>query len=68
MPDDLLANAPELMTVAAVARELSSSPRQVWRLIHDGELATVKIGARGTRVLRTSLVSYLQRMADRQDG
>lgn len=61
MPD-----APDALTVAETARRLSVSPRQVWRLIHDGEVETVRIGTRGVRVLTRSLLDYLERQAERE--
>lgn len=57
---------PDLYTVKEAAFRLSTSTRQVWRLIADGELETVRVGARAVRVPRVSLTGYITRQAERE--
>lgn len=57
---------PDLLTVAEVARRLSTSTRQVWRLIHDGDLDTLRVGSRAVRVPLVSLTGYIARQAERE--
>ena len=57
---------PTLLTVADVAERLRVSTRQVWRLIHDDELETIRIGARGVRVPAASLAAYVARQVERE--
>jgi len=56
----------QLMTVADVADRLRISTRQVWRLIADGELETVRIGSRAVRVPTASVVAYVARQRERE--
>ena len=39
-----------LLTVPQVAQRLGVSTRKTWRLIAEGQLRAVRIGARGTRI------------------
>lgn len=57
---------PDLYTVKEAAFRLSTSTRQVWRLIADGDLETVRVGARAVRVPRVSLTGYIARQAERE--
>ena len=57
--------SPTLLTVADVAARLRVSTRQVWRLIHDDELETIRLGARSVRVPLESLAAYVARQAER---
>lgn len=52
----------DLMLVREVAELLRTSKMGVYRLIHNGELATVRVG-RSYRVRRTSFQAFLD-----QDG
>jgi excisionase family DNA binding protein len=47
-----------LLTVAEIAEELRVSKMTVYRLIHDGELAHVRVG-RGYRVPQPSFDEYI---------
>ena len=57
---------PTLLTVADVAERLRVSTRQVWRLIHDDELETIRLGTRSVRVPAASLTAYVARQAERE--
>lgn len=52
---------PELMYVHTVAERLCCSPRQVYTLIQDKEITAVRLGKRGVRVVKSSVVKYLER-------
>jgi excisionase family DNA binding protein len=56
----------QLLTVADVADRLRISTRQVWRLIADDELETVRIGSRAVRVPASSVKAYLARQVERE--
>jgi excisionase family DNA binding protein len=45
--------APRLLKIPQVADVLGCSERHVYRLIADGDLATVDIGTRGSRTPKT---------------
>jgi len=49
----------KLLTVEQVAMELQISKRKVWRMISTGDLRTVRIGDRGTRVPLDTLNEYV---------
>lgn len=49
------------MYVSKVADILAVSAQHVYELIRRGELAAIKIGARGIRVTRKSLEEFLNR-------
>jgi excisionase family DNA binding protein len=55
-----LRTAEPLFDVAAVSRTLGVSRRQVYRLIEQGELPAVRVGAR-LRFIPEELRSYLER-------
>lgn len=61
-----MTDVPAVLTVPEVADRLRVSTRQVWRLIRDDELETVRIGARGVRVTVDQLSAYLARQAERE--
>jgi excisionase family DNA binding protein len=48
------------MTIAEVGDELRSSESSVLRLIHDGQIRAVKVGARKMIVLKEDLLSFLR--------
>ena len=65
-PRDVLAavglgTAPALLRVADVARALGVSRQTVYRLVAEGELHAVRLGPKGTRVLRESVAALLER-------
>jgi excisionase family DNA binding protein len=50
------------LRVGEVATALGISTRKTWRLISAKELATVRIGERGTRILASALEDYISRL------
>lgn len=52
---------PELMYVHTVAERLCCSTRQVYTLIQENEINAVRLGKRGLRVVKASVVKYLER-------
>lgn len=51
---------PMLLSAAEVARQLSISQRQVWRLVSSGELpAPVRVGERSSRFRRADIEAYV---------
>ncbi len=52
---------PAMLKADDVADELQVSKRQAWRLIHNGEIESVKIGA-SRRVPSEAFESYLVRL------
>jgi excisionase family DNA binding protein len=54
---------PRLYRIPDAARELAVSVRKVWRLIATGDLRTVRVGARGTRILASELWAYVDRLS-----
>lgn len=53
------------MTLADVAGVLNTSVRQVYSLVHSGELVGIQIGGRGQwRVENSALEDYIRRMYD----
>lgn len=60
--DDPLA----LLTIPQVAWFLQVTPRHIWNLISEGELRTVKLGGRATRVSRAALAELIARREVRQ--
>ena len=60
----------QLLTVPEAAERLGISPRKTWQLISEGQLHTVRIGHRSTRILESELedfVTRLQEMAARRN-
>lgn len=53
------------LTVKEVADRLGISVRKVWRMISVGDLSSFKIGARGTRILNTTLEEFMDRLASK---
>lgn len=53
-------NGSRVVPVATAARELSVSPRTIWRLLAKGELEKVQIG-RAVRIKITSIEAFLDR-------
>lgn len=52
-----------LLTVPAAARALSISARALWRIISTGEIRTLKVGRRCTRVRASDLDAFIERQA-----
>jgi excisionase family DNA binding protein len=48
-----------LLTIPQVAERLGVSTRKTWRLIAEGQLRTVRVGARGTRVLDGEVDTFI---------
>jgi excisionase family DNA binding protein len=51
--------ARRLLTVPQVAELLGVSTRKTWRLIAEGRIRTVRVGARGTRILDGELNTFI---------
>jgi excisionase family DNA binding protein len=51
-----------LITVREVAGRLGVSVRKTWRLIAEGQLKTVRVGARGTRILDSDVDFFIERL------
>lgn len=56
---DQLGVGTTLLTVSQVAVRLGISARKTWRMISQGALPTIKIGARGTRVADTAVEAFI---------
>jgi excisionase family DNA binding protein len=54
-----------LLTVPQVAERLGISVRKTWRLISKGDLSTVKIGERGTRIIESAVDAYIGKLIAR---
>lgn len=52
---------PELMYVHTVAEHLRCSTRKIYTLIQENEIEAVRLGKRGVRVVKSSVVKYLER-------
>ena len=52
-----------LLKVTTVADQLDMSPRAVWTLIAAGELKTMKVARRSTRVPESEVVNFIERCA-----
>ncbi len=50
---------PLLLTIGDVAKELSCSTRLVEKLIHSGDLKSVRLGRRARRVPRSAVTDYI---------
>lgn len=48
-----------LLTVPDAAERLGISPRKLWRMIAVGELKSVRVGARGTRIPESALSAFV---------
>lgn len=51
---------PELMTVQEVATRYRTSKMMVYRLVHDGTIASTRIGKKAIRVHGDSARAYLE--------
>lgn len=51
---------PLLLSVPAVARELSMSRRTVYRLIETGELPAIRLTAGTTRIAYADLLAFIE--------
>lgn len=52
---------PELIAPTRLARLLDMDRRRIYEFVETGELAAVRVGKRGIRVFRSSLLSWLRR-------
>jgi excisionase family DNA binding protein len=59
-PPVSLAEFPELIRMAAVARYLGISESQVWRLVSSGDIPSVRLSPRAIRVPRQRLEAWLK--------
>ncbi len=55
-----MAQEPKFLTVAEVAEQMRVSKMTVYRLVHSGELAAVRVG-RSFRVTEQALRDYLEK-------
>ena len=51
-----------LVTIPEVATRLGVSVRKTWRLVAEGKLKTVRVGARGTRVIESDLERFIEQL------
>jgi excisionase family DNA binding protein len=58
---DAMFPSTELWRVARVATHLDVSKKRVYTLIQEGQLETMRLSRRGTRVLRRSVEEYVRR-------
>lgn len=58
-PDAAGSEAPLLLDYKAVAKLLSVSPRQVARLVADGQLKVIRLGHRLVRIRRDDVVAFI---------
>ena len=54
----------QLLTVPEAAQRLGISPRKAWQLISEGQIHTVRIGHRSTRVLESELETFITRLQE----
>jgi excisionase family DNA binding protein len=52
-----------LVTIPEVAARLGVSVRKTWRLVAEGKLKTVRVGARGTRVIEGELERFIEELS-----
>ena len=53
-----------LLTIPAVAERLGISTRKTWQLISQGQLQTVHIGLRSTRIAEADLETFIENLRD----
>jgi excisionase family DNA binding protein len=53
-------NLPELIRVTRVAQLLDLDRRRVYEMVENAELAAVRVGTRGVRIFRDSLLDWLR--------
>jgi excisionase family DNA binding protein len=51
------------VTIPEVAARLGVSVRKTWRLVAEGKLKTVRVGARGTRVIESDVDRFIEQLA-----
>jgi excisionase family DNA binding protein len=56
-----MASSGEFMFIRRAALELCCTEKHVYRMIHDGKLEAIRIGTRGIRVSRESVMKYILR-------
>lgn len=56
--EDVGLDALDCLLVKEVAKKLRLSERQVWRMIHSGEIDSIKVG-HSVRVPRPALAAYI---------
>jgi excisionase family DNA binding protein len=54
-------NSSQVLTISELCEELRISRTTAWRLLNAGELQWVRLGKRSVRVIRSSILTYLQR-------
>ena len=57
------ASLTRLVTIPEVAARLGVSARKTWRLVAEGKLKTVRVGARGTRVIESDLERFIEQLS-----
>ena len=57
------ASLTRLVTIPEVAARLGVSVRKTWRLVAEGKLKTVRVGARGTRVIEGEVDRFIEELA-----
>lgn len=61
---DVGPEALDLLTVQEVADRLRCSAKTVWRLVHDGEIESVKVGTL-RRIAPEAIIAYKERLRDK---
>jgi excisionase family DNA binding protein len=54
----------KLITVPDAAERLCVSPRKIWRMVATGELKSVRVGLRGTRIPENALANFISRLPE----
>ena len=54
------AELPELIRPTRIARLLDMDKRRVYELVQTGDLAAIRVGTRGLRIFRQSLIDWLK--------
>jgi len=54
----------KLLTIPEVADRLGVSHRKLWRLIATGELKSLRVGARGTRISEAALANFIAKLPE----
>lgn len=61
---DVSLTGKRLLTIPQVAERLSVSTRKTWRLIAQGQLKTVRVGARSTRIPDDEVDAFIEKLPD----
>jgi excisionase family DNA binding protein len=54
----------QLLTVPEAAQRLGISSRKAWQLISEGQLHTVRIGLRSTRIADSEIDAFIKRLQE----